>query len=237
MDHHLVRLAVAEGVVFFDRTDIQGLRRTGDHRWHLSGRTDSAELNLTADFVLDGSGAGGFLARSLGIPSALDEVELNTSLVYGHFQELGPFPELSPGPYPDARAAVHHLLAEGWMYVLPFDHGVVSAGILLRREAKESLEAAGFVEAEAIWHQVIGRYPTLAQQFGPASSVRPVELMPRVQRRLATAAGEGWAVLPHTTRSWIPCSPPASHGASWPWSGWRRFLQKDRREAPWRLTK
>ncbi len=36
------------------------------------------------------------------------------------------------GPYPEGRAAVHHLLENGWVYVLPFDDGVVSAGIVRR---------------------------------------------------------------------------------------------------------
>jgi FADH2 O2-dependent halogenase len=212
VDHHLVRLAIAEGVDYRDQTEIRGLRQAAGEPWLLSGVAHESPFELAADFLIDGSGAGGFLANALPIESALDEVEIDTSLVYGHFGELGPFPELPPGPYPDQRAAVHHLLDEGWMYVLPFDHGVVSAGILLRREAMEELAAAGHESPEAIWRQVIGRYPTLERQFGRSVAVRPLELMPRVQRRLQSAAGEGWAVLPHT---YSFLDPMYSTGIAW----------------------
>ena len=39
-------------------------------------------------------------------------------------------PSMPAGPYPDDWAAVHHVLDEGWMYVLRFDDGLVSAGLL-----------------------------------------------------------------------------------------------------------
>jgi len=54
---------------------------------------------------------------------------LQTSLVYGHFANVPPFPSVAPGadfppgPYPDEQAAVHHILEEGWMYVLPSTTG------------------------------------------------------------------------------------------------------------------
>jgi len=212
VDHHLVRLAVAEGVDYRDQTEIQGLEQNAGGPWLLSDASPDSPFELAADFLIDGSGAGGFLAGARPIESALEEIELDTALVFGHFTGLAPFPELSPGPYPDHRAAVHHLLDEGWMYVLPFDHGVVSAGILLRRDAMEELTTAGQESPEAIWRQVIGRYPTLERQFGRSVPVHPLELMPRVQRRLEIAAGEGWAVLPHT---YSFLDPMFSTGIAW----------------------
>lgn len=212
VDHHLVRLALTEGVDYRDETEIRSLRRTAGDRWLLAGVTRDSPFELAADIVIDGSGAGGFLAQALPIDSGLHEVELDTSLVYGHFEELGPFPELAPGPYPDQRAAVHHLLDEGWMYVLPFDHGVVSAGILLRRDAMEALKATGHESPEAIWQHLIGRYPTLQSQFGRSVSNPALDLMPRVQRRLASAAGDSWAVLPHT---YTFLDPMFSTGIAW----------------------
>lgn len=212
VDHHLVQRALAEGVDYRDRTEIRDLRQTAGERWLLSGVADGAVFELAADFIIDGSGAGRFLANALPIASALEEIELDTSLVFAHLSDLGPFPELSVGPYPDQQAAVHHLLDEGWMYVLPFDHGVASAGILLRRDAVEHLTASGYEGPEAIWQEVIGRYPTLAKQFEGATVRRPLEWLPRVQRRLHSAAGEGWAALPHT---YTFLDPMFSTGIAW----------------------
>lgn len=222
VDHHLVEKAVQEGVDYRDRTEVRDLRRTARGRWVLAGQRDEMPFELAADFVIDGSGTGGFLAAALPISSALDEVELDTALVFGHCRDLGHFPDFNPGPYPDQVAAVHHLLEEGWMYVLPFDHGVASVGIVLRREAMAELAALGIEDAEGIWRHVIGRYPTLARQFGIARAVRPLELVPRLQRRLTSAAGEGWALLPHTF-SFL--DPMFSTGIAWSLLGVERLAK------------
>src|SRR5262249_1965343 len=124
---------------------------------------------------------------------------LRTALVYGHFENVPSFveraseegAELPAGPYPDERAAVHHVLAEGWMYVLPFDGGTVSAGIVLARDEERNW-AAG-VAPERAWTEILGRYPTLAAQWREARPVRPIAAIPRLQHRLRRAAGEGWA--------------------------------------------
>ena len=94
--------------------------------------TRSAEGGLIGSALNQLSGAGGLLASTLPIGSELDRTALDTGLVYAHVEGAGAFADVSPGPYPDEKAAVHHLLREGWMYVLPFDHAVASVGILLR---------------------------------------------------------------------------------------------------------
>lgn len=98
------------------------------------------------------------------------------------------------------------------MYVLPFDHDVVSAGILLRRPALERLQSRGMKTPEAIWETVLKRYPTLDAQFSQAVPTRPLALMPRVQRLLASAAGPDWALLPH---SFAFFDPMYSTGIAW----------------------
>src|SRR5262249_30908497 len=120
VDHHLARRAAAAGVALLEETEIHEVQRE-PNAWHLAGRQQGREIRLVAALLVDASGPGGFLARHLPIASALDTVGLRTSLVYGHFAAVPPFPEVAtgadfpPGPYPDERAAVHHVLAEGWM--------------------------------------------------------------------------------------------------------------------------
>jgi hypothetical protein len=78
------------------------------------------------------------------------------------------------------------------MYVLPFDHGTVSAGFVLADPAARE-RAARRAPAKA-WEEILGRYPTLAEQFGGARPERPVEFIPRLQHRAGSAAGRGWAL-------------------------------------------
>jgi len=215
VDHHLVKKAAAAGVECLEEAELTGVEKRAAG-WRLAGHQQGTPFELAAELIVDASGPGGFLARHLAIPSAPSEPGLRTSLVFGHFTEVRPFPgtgttaSFPPGPYPDEQAAVHHLLAEGWMYVLPFDHGVVSAGVVLSQPAARE-RAARLPPAEA-WAAILGRYPSLAAQFAGARALRPVSAIPRLQHRLERAAGDGWVLLPH---AFSFGSPMFSTGIAW----------------------
>lgn len=217
VDLHLARRAGAAGVEVREEAQVKEVERRADG-WRLAGTHEGRPFETHADLLVDASGPGGFLARHLPIASALDRVGLRTSLVYGHFEGVPSFvdvaaaggADLPAGPYPEERAAIHHLLAEGWMYVLPFDHGVVSAGIVLARQ--EDRERAARLPPEQAWEEILGRYPTLAAQWKGARAVRPIASVPVLQHRLAQAAGDGWALLPH---AFCFYSPLFSTGIAW----------------------
>ena len=132
-----------------------------------------------------------------------------TSLVFGHFEGVAGFPDLPAGPYPDQQAAVHHLLEEGWMYVLPFDHGTVSAGFVISGDSGKGLAD---LSPDGAWRHLLDRYPTLRDQFAAARPTRPLGRIPRLQHRLAQASGERWALLPH---AFCFLSPLFSTGIAW----------------------
>ncbi len=192
VDHHFVRAAVAASVEYRDRTQV----------------TADTLKALRADFVVDASGPGGFMARQLAIPSALTRMHTNAGLLYSHFDGVRLFsdvvPGLSPGPYPDDWAAVHHIIDEGWMYSLRFDHGVTSAGFLLKKRAAGT--------PDEIWHHLLQRYPTIGRLFGDAKPLMRLAYKPRIQHRLTRAAGKGWAMLPH---AYAFVDPLFSTGIAW----------------------
>lgn len=206
VDHHLVREAGAAGVEVLEKVDLDGLERTSDG-WRLSGTRRGRSIRFEADLLFDASGPGGFLARHLPIPPAATGPRPDTMLVFGHFEGVAGFPEMPAGPYPDEQAAVHHLLQEGWMYVLPFDHGTVSAGFVVSRNAE-----LGALPPEQTWERLLHRYPTLRDQFATARPVRPLGTIPRLQHRLSQAAGDRWALLPH---AFCFLSPLFSTGIAW----------------------
>lgn len=218
VDHHLVREAGAAGAEVVEEVDLDGLERAPGSGWRLSGKLRGRAARFEADLLFDASGPGGFLARHLPIPPAETGPRPDTRLVFGHFEGLASFPGLAglpPGPYPDEQAAVHHLLEEGWMYVLPFDHGTVSAGFVVSRGA--GLE--GLAPGQA-WERLLARYPTLQDQFAAARPVRPLGTIARLQHRLSRASGEGWALLPH---AFCFLSPLFSTGIAWSLLGVERL--------------
>ncbi len=220
VDAFLVQRAVVDGVDYRDQVEVERAEHIGHDGWILCGRRADVPFSLGADVLVDGSGAGGVLAEALSLRARVGDLKLDTGLVFAHLEGVGTFADLSPGPYPDEAAAVHHLLEEGWLYVLPFDHGVVSAGMLLRREALEHLVGSGADAPAAIWETVLGRYPSLARQFGCAIPVQPWRRLSRVPRRLPHAAGQDWAMLPHT---FAFLDPMFSMGIAWSLRGVERL--------------
>jgi len=224
VDAFLFRQAAAEGVHCIDRTHLNAPeRRRG--RFVLGGADPHGSVRLAADLVVDASGPDGFLARHLGLAAVLPADALHTRLVYGHFRGMQPLHRaasataaFADGPYPDEKAAVHHLLDDGWMYELAFDHGVVSAGFVVEGTAA-TRTIADRAPAEA-FRALARRYPSLAAQYEAAEPVRPVAATPRLQRRLTRAAGENWALLPHVFQFW---SPLFSTGIAWSLLGVERL--------------
>lgn len=209
VDHHLARQAEAVGVEVLEEVELTGIE-AADREWHLAGTHRGRAVRFEADLLVDASGSGGFLARHL--PIARAETGIDTMLVFGHFEGVGDFAgaDRPPGPYPDEQSAVHHILEEGWMYVLPFDHGTVSAGFVISEErAKRELAT---LPPERAWARLLERYPTLRDQFAGAIPAQPVAMIPRLQHRLSRAAGDRWALLPH---AFCFVSPLFSTGIAW----------------------
>ena len=215
VDHHFVRQAESAGVEYLDRTELTSADFE-DGAARLGGARDGETVEIEAEFVIDASGPGGFLARRLAIPSGLERTHTRAALVFGHFDdarlmrdEVAGLPE---GPYPDDWAAVHHLIDEGWMYSLRFDHGTTSAGFLLTPRGLASLDGTTGAEPERLWRALLARYPTIDGLFGDSQPVMPIRFVPRVQHRLTRAAGERWALLPH---AYAFVDPLFSTGIAW----------------------
>ena len=215
IDHHFVRQAEAAGVEYVDRTELTGVE-IGDREARLTGRRDGRHFEFRAGFVIDATGPNGFLARQLALPSGLDRTHTRAALVFGHFDDVRPMademPALPEGPYPDDWAAVHHLVDEGWMYSLRYDHGTTSAGFLLTPRGLTSLEGAPDAKPARLWRTLLGRYPTIGRLFGDARPLMPIGFVPRVQHRLTRAVGARWALLPH---AYAFVDPLFSTGIAW----------------------
>ena len=215
VDHHLVKQAVAAGVNYRDRVDLTTATVAPDGV-ELGGMRDGAPFHLHANFLIDASGPAGFLAHHLSIASGVARTATRSALVGGHFRDVHLMGETVPriphGPYPDDWAAVHHVIDEGWMYSLRFDHGVTSAGFLLTPRGMAGLDAEPVADPTSLWRAVIQRYPTLATLFADATPLKPISFHPTVQHRLTRATGDRWALLPH---AYAFVDPLFSTGMAW----------------------
>ena len=200
VDHHFVREAVAAAVDYRDHVDLTSAD-IGTDSVTLRGSRNGTGFGLQANFLIDASGPGGFLARQLSIPSSLAQTETRSALVASHFSGMRLMKDVIPGmvkgPYPDDWAAVHHIIDEGWMYSLRFDDGVTSAGFVLSPRGVASLQTAGSGNAEMVWNEMLGRYPTIAKIFADAKPLMPIVFHSAIQHRLSRSSGERWAMMPH----------------------------------------
>ncbi len=215
LDHHFVRQAVAAGVDYRDCVDILSADVASDSV-HLSVSRNGTAFELRANFLIDASGPGGFLARQLSLTSGLEHTETRSAIVFSHFSGVRLMNDVAPGmpegPYPDDWSAVHHLIDEGWMYSLRFDDGVTSAGFLLTPQGATALNSSGAADAEALWRALVQRYPTIASAFAEATPLMPIAFQPAIQHRLTRAAGERWALMPH---AYAFVDPLFSTGIAW----------------------
>jgi len=215
VDHFLVNEAVALGAEYLDSTSLHSIEWRPGGEPVLVGERASKPLRIHARFVVDASGPRGFLSRALDIEDRGFEGYPATQALFSHFTDVTRCEDMSdyqgasgasgagraggaggasPGPpYPMDAAALHHVFDGGWMWVLRFGNGVVSAGVAAEDWLAQELRLSDGAPA---WARLLARYPSVAAQFGDVCPIREFTWMPRLSYRAAVGAGERWVMLP-----------------------------------------
>src|SRR2546423_7856236 len=84
VDHHFVSRAITAGVHYRDRVEL-ARADVASNAVTLSGSRNGDPFELRANFLIDASGPGGFLARQLSIPSGLELTQTRSAVVFSHF--------------------------------------------------------------------------------------------------------------------------------------------------------
>ncbi len=174
-------------------------------RWELLGRQDDP-IQVTAEFLVDASGPAGVVPRRLGISDMTEVLCTRSRAIYSHFKGVASWRDLlqeqgvrvADHPFHCDHAAQHHMLKNGWLWLLRFPGDVTSAGLVLD-ELQSPLDDNLPIAQE--WRSHLVRFPSLDRCFAEASLADlPGELIrtPRLQRLWSRAAGPNWAALPHT---------------------------------------
>ena len=197
-DAFLAEEAAREGAETLDRTEVR-LAGFENGAAVLETKRLGRERTLRARLLVDATGPGGFVQRSLS-PGRSDFPGLPaTSGLYAHFtgvhrvDEMGIDASSEVPPYPPDDAALHHVFDGGWIWVLRFNNGVVSAGVAAEPWLAEEI---GLSEGEPAWRRLLDRLPTVRDQFDGAETVTPFVHRETLPFRSRAAAGEGWLLLP-----------------------------------------
>jgi FADH2 O2-dependent halogenase len=197
-DQFIANHAISEGVPYFDRVNLTEF--DPGPPWRLRGESEGEAIDVTASFVVDASGSDGALTRALGIESSPEGLRTRSWSVYSHFadvdlwgdvqRELGA--DLSDHPFTCDDAALHHVLGDGWMWVLRFDNGITSAGTLFDPRRRPSDSSLTPVEE---WNAALARFPSVARQFRRAQPVLDWRRTEIIQRRARRVVGANWALV------------------------------------------
>ncbi|HYL98686.1 MAG TPA: tryptophan 7-halogenase, partial [Blastocatellia bacterium] len=107
-------------------------------------------------------------------------------------EDLPPYASNEAPPYPPDRAALHHVFDGGWIWVLPFNNGITSAGVAASSSLAGKL---GFEEGESGWNRLLETLPTVAEQFSEATPVLPFVHARKLPFRSGTVVGDRWGMV------------------------------------------
>ena len=205
VDRFLVQEVERAGLRVLDETNITEPDLSDAGVWTLRGHQGSTPVSVTARFVIDATGDGGFLQRSLGLTNRVSSMRTRSRAIYSHFRGVAPWHEqltalggrVADHPFCCDDAAQHHVLDGAWLWVLRFNNGVTSAGLVI----DEGRHRSDPVTPEREWNGWLDRYPSVASQFRHATLARTpgaLRRTGRLQRHVPDVVGRQWALLPHT---------------------------------------
>lgn len=215
VDQWLCRQACAAGVRLFEDINIESIQRT-EAGWQVSATRGSEGHTWEPLWLIDATGNTGLVAKAAGAVRQDDVLRTQTGSLFGHFVNVQPMTEwlqrsgidTSQDPFDCDDAAQHHVLADGWVWMLRFACGTTSVGITRPTEIWRR-EGTFDRSLDQVWHDVIDRYPTLAELMAKSELIGPDQIidgqptpalgwMPRISRLWNEAAGERWLALPST---------------------------------------
>jgi len=204
VDQFFFTKAAAAGVQVFEEVQVTGLEMTRSSwtsRWRPAGSPAAAEIIVSADWLIDASGGGGLLGRTLGLTRRDEQLSTRTEAVYGHFRGIESWDCLQQAagnqstvwPFASDDAAQHHLLDEGWLWMLRFVDDRCSVGLVQPQRSDDNAQAS-----EQGWARTLARYPSVAACFTNSQVCQPLVASGRLNRLWSAAAGPRWAMLPTT---------------------------------------
>src|SRR6056297_3503418 len=202
-DQLFVQMVKDAGIVYLDRTIIKRVIKSDAGHWLVDAGQNGSSTEIKAGFIIDGTGSPDFSGRFFGTTSSDQDFRTNTRAVFSHFENVPEWKSYldehgfntDDYPYHPDHSALHHLLEPGWMWMLRFNDGLLSAGLVLDGKDKDHLTA------EEEWHSVVSNYPSLERLFDSAIIANPPDRFiktGRLQRKLNKMYGDGWAALHHT---------------------------------------
>tara|TARA_B100000073_G_scaffold302483_1_gene269990 strand:- start:615 stop:2105 length:1491 start_codon:yes stop_codon:yes gene_type:complete len=202
VDTYLFRQSCDAGVHAIENCHVNQIVRE-NNGWRVSWRhtgTDQYQ-NDCARIIIDATGHGGLMGDKLGLSRLDKTLSTTTSALYGHFRGVESWDarQLANGdsstidPFRSDDAAQHHLIDDGWVWLLRFDDGRTSIGLVENRQVNINHDLEGY------WKNRLQCYPSLWSLFENCQAIPQLYQTGSLQRLWSESSGPGWAMLPTTS--------------------------------------
>lgn len=191
------------------------------------------KTRVQADYVIDATGRSAITAELAGVESLLPRLQTRSVSAFSHFTSVDSFGDQFNDLHQDQRASLpfhaddaaqHHLLDQGWVWMLRFGNGVTSVGVTAPVDQQQSGQAAiGEVLAKQIEDR-FSSYPALHQSMRDAqlaSVPGRVLVTGRLQRFFDPVVSDSIVMMPTTA---VTVDPLHSTGIAHALSGVERMV-------------
>src|SRR5215475_11682676 len=196
IDAYLYHLAVHYGAVPRQRTKVTSLEINEQGvRMRLSTGED-----VHARYLVDATGYRSVIADRYDLREKPTRFKHHSRSLFTHMVDVPPFDEEhNPLSVSWHQSTLHHCFERGWFWVIPFNNhkrstnSLVSVGLTSdpRRYPKNSKPP------EEEFEQFLRRFPSVAEQFANAKTVRPWVSTDRLQYSTKQTVGYRWCMMAH----------------------------------------
>jgi FADH2 O2-dependent halogenase len=201
IDAYLLAVAVSYGAVVRQRTRVVELA-IEDNEAYI--KTDRHE-NYRASYLVDAGGFRSLLAQKFDLRETPCLMRTRSRSIFTHMVNVLPYEQCGPKrsehglPSPFHQGTLHHIFEGGWLWVIPFNNHPASTNSLC--SVGLCLDLSFFpnqnLPPEEEFQSIINRFPSIAQQFENAESVREWVSTDRIQYSSKQIVGDRFCLLPH----------------------------------------
>lgn len=219
VDQFLFRQAVNLGVLELIGHEVVQIDKQSSGTFVLRSTSMSGESTLHSDWLVDASGASAVSARLLNATDLTVNLRTQTRTTYGHYRAVGSWSKkltelgqnVQLNPFDSDDAAQHHLLNDGWLWMLRFNNGITSVGRTEwighgTADKGRHNNRSDLYEKQA-FPDDLHDYPSLAALMATASLAAPPEGIrktARLQRLVAPVFGRRHLMLPTSAMTLDP---------------------------------
>ena len=184
------------GVEYRDRTSVADWH-TAPGQITLVLEREGQQRSVPTRFVLDCSGHKSFLAGCKNLRQSPTRLRTDTRTIFSHFREVRFLEEVVGQPcarFGTRRDActIHHCFDGGWFWIIRFDNGICSVGLVLDRRSHPDND----LKAEDEFWSFVNRFPTVEAHLARATATRPLVKSGRLQFTSHRIFGDRYLLAP-----------------------------------------